>query len=145
MSHAGRALARDQMRQYADAVHDWDRAIELGPKEQQATFRIGRARSRLLAGQVAEAMAEIADLTKAAAPILDGSQNYNLACFFALASGKITDKKQEYGNRAMEWLQKAVKAGYTDAAQFKRDTDLESIREREDFKKLIAEMETAKP
>ena len=47
----------------------------------------------------------------------------------------------------MQWLHKAVKAGYKDAALMKKDTDLDALREREDFKKLLAELEkaTAKP
>ena len=34
-----------------------------------------------------------------------------------------------------------LKAGYKDAAQMKKDTDLDPLREREDFKKLQAELE----
>ena len=44
----------------------------------------------------------------------------------------------------MELLQKAVKAGYKDAAHMAKDPDLDFLRDREDFKKLLAEME-AKP
>ena len=39
---------------------------------------------------------------------------------------------------------KAVKAGYRDAAHMKKDTDLDPLREREDFKKLLAELEGKK-
>jgi hypothetical protein len=42
----------------------------------------------------------------------------------------------------MELLRQAVKAGYKDAAQMKKDTDLDPIREREEFKKLMAVSET---
>jgi hypothetical protein len=31
--------------------------------------------------------------------------------------------------------------GYKDVAHLKKDTDLDALREREDFKKLIAELE----
>ena len=41
----------------------------------------------------------------------------------------------------MQWLHKAVQVGYKDAAHMKRDTDLDPLRDREDFKKLIAELE----
>ena len=41
----------------------------------------------------------------------------------------------------MELLQKAVKAGYKDVANIVVDTDLDSLRGREDFKKLMAELE----
>jgi Tfp pilus assembly protein PilF len=50
-------------------------------------------------------------------------------------------------DRAMELLQKAVKAGYKDAAHMAKDTDLDPLRGREDFKKVLAELEgkVAKP
>ena len=41
----------------------------------------------------------------------------------------------------MEMLHKAVKAGYTDAAHMAKDKNLDPLRERDDFKKLIAELE----
>jgi hypothetical protein len=46
----------------------------------------------------------------------------------------------------MELLHKAVKAGFKDAAHMAKDTDLESLRGGEDFKRLLAELEgTKKP
>ena len=41
----------------------------------------------------------------------------------------------------MELLHKAAQAGFKDVAHMKKDTDLDPLREREDFKKLIAELE----
>ena len=41
-------------------------------------------------------------------------------------------------DRAMVWLKEAVAAGYTDAARLKRDKDLDSLRERADFRSLLA-------
>ena len=48
---------------------------------------------------------------------------------------------KEDADRAMQWLHKAVEAGYKDLANMKKDTDLDPLREREDFKKLLAELE----
>jgi serine/threonine protein kinase len=47
-------------------------------------------------------------------------------------------------DRAMAWLKQAVAAGYKDAAHLKKDDDLDSLRAREDFKKLVAELEQVK-
>jgi serine/threonine protein kinase/tetratricopeptide (TPR) repeat protein len=47
----------------------------------------------------------------------------------------------EDADRAMAWLKQAVAAGYKDAAQVRDDRDLEALRGREDFKKLLAELE----
>ena len=41
----------------------------------------------------------------------------------------------------MEWLHQAVQAGYTNAVHMRNDTDLDLLRKREDFQKLMAEME----
>jgi hypothetical protein len=41
----------------------------------------------------------------------------------------------------MELLGKARKAGFKDAAHLKQDTDLDPLREREDFQQLVAELE----
>jgi hypothetical protein len=50
--------------------------------------------------------------------------------------------KNAYADRAMELLQAAVQAGYKDAARMRVDPDLDPLREREDFKKLLADLES---
>ena len=40
---------------------------------------------------------------------------------------------------------KAVNAGYKDTAHMKKDPDLDPLRGREDFTKLMAEFEKTKP
>ncbi len=67
--------------------------------------------------------------------------HYNFACLYAMASGKGADKKQEFADRAMEMLHKAVKAGYTDAAEMAKDKDLDPLRDRADFKQLLASLQ----
>ena len=47
-------------------------------------------------------------------------------------------------DRAMQWLHRAVQAGFRDAAHMKKDTDLDALRERDDFKKLLAKLEAKK-
>ena len=51
---------------------------------------------------------------------------------------------QFYADQAMAMLRDAVAKGYKDAAHLKTDKDLDPIREREDFKKVVAELEAAK-
>jgi tetratricopeptide (TPR) repeat protein len=141
-SHWNRAEAYDALHQYAEAVQDWDRAVELSPAQEQPSFRVRRAASRVQAGQAAEAVADVAELTKLAT--WNAGQWYDFACVYALAGGKIADKKQEYADRAMQLLHQAVKAGWKDAAHMKKDTDLDSLRQREDFKKLMQALENKK-
>ena len=67
---------------------------------------------------------------------------YNIARCHALFVPKAADKGKE-AELAIEWLQKAVAAGYNNIAQIKADadTDLDALRGREDFKKLVADLE----
>ncbi len=141
--HQGRAQAYDQLHRPVEAVKDWDRAIELSPPTEQPKFRTRRATSQLQAGMVVEAMAEVAELSKI--PNGDAGQWYNFACVYAVASDKIADKKQEYADRAMEMLQQAVKAGFTGGAHMAKDTDLDPLRDREDFQKLLDSLPKPQP
>lgn len=65
---------------------------------------------------------------------------YNIACYHALMIDK-TDGRAKQADLAMDWLQQAVAAGYKNVPHMKKDTDLDPLRDREDFKKLIAELE----
>jgi tetratricopeptide (TPR) repeat protein len=138
-SYAGRAAAYYRLQKYAEAVRDWDAAIALSPPAEQPPFCAARAIWRVNAGQVAEAVAEMAELTRIPSWVAD--QWYNFACVYAVASGKTTDQKQEYADRAVDLLRQAVKAGYKDAAHLKKDADLDSLRGRDDFQRLIQELE----
>ena len=55
------------------------------------------------------------------------------------------ERRQELADRAMELLKGAVAAGWNDVAQTKQDTDLDPLRTRADFKKLLAELEQRFP
>jgi serine/threonine protein kinase/Tfp pilus assembly protein PilF len=59
---------------------------------------------------------------------------------------KLDDKQRKkaaqfYGDAAMKLLRDAVSKGFKDVSQMKKDTDLDPLRQREDFQKLVAEME----
>jgi serine/threonine protein kinase/tetratricopeptide (TPR) repeat protein len=142
-SYSNRAYAYDLSKKPAEAVEDWTEAIKITPPAQQGAFRARRANSQIQAGMVAEAVAEVAELTKF--PIWNFAQWYDFACVYALASGKEKDKQTEYADRAIELLRKAIRAGYKDVAHMKVDTDLEPLRDREDFKQLIADLEKKYP
>jgi hypothetical protein len=59
----------------------------------------------------------------------------------ALPEAKRKELAESYAQRALALLQQAVKIGYKDLALMKKDPDLESLRQREEFKKLLAELE----
>jgi tetratricopeptide (TPR) repeat protein len=68
---------------------------------------------------------------------------YNIACVHALMIPKSSDPARE-ADLAMEWLRKAVAAGYKNLAHMKQDTDLDPLRKRDDFQKLMTELEAKK-
>jgi len=85
----------------------------------------------------------------------DGNGLYNAACFRAVTSTILkadpktpavdaTRLATEEADRAMAWLHKAVAAGFKDARLVAKDTDLDALRGREDFKKVLAELEGKK-
>jgi tetratricopeptide (TPR) repeat protein len=138
-SYWNRAVSHERLGRFAEGVKDLDKAVELSPKEERLFLQALRATAKLNAGQVTEAVAEVAELRKRMG--WDAKQLYDFACVYAVASRQIMGKMPEYADVAIELLTKAVKAGYLDVAQVKKDTNLDPLREREDFKKLIAEWE----
>lgn len=142
-SHLGRARALDKFGRHADAIVDWDRAAELSPPREQRQLRAERATSLLQAGQVERAVAEVAELTKTGG--WDAEQWYDFACVYAVAGGKLKDKRDEYAGRAVELLRKAVAGGYKDHAHMAKDADLDPLRGRADFKQLAADLAKGYP
>jgi serine/threonine protein kinase len=96
--------------------------------------------------------------TEAAGVYRDGAENwekfkrtdanglYDAAAWRALtaaairASGKSPRAGQQAGDQAMAWLKQAVAAGFTDVSLIRWDKDLDDLRDRADFGKLMAEM-----
>jgi tetratricopeptide (TPR) repeat protein/tRNA A-37 threonylcarbamoyl transferase component Bud32 len=77
---------------------------------------------------------------------------YNAACYLSqcipivsqhdkLDAAQRERAVQFYGDAAMTFLRNAVSKGYKDVPHMKKDTDLDPLRQREDFQKLIAELE----
>jgi tetratricopeptide (TPR) repeat protein len=134
-SYSARATAHVMLREYTEALKDWDRAIELSPELEQPDLRASRAISRLLAGQVAAAVNEVEELRKK--PCGSPEHLYNFACIYSVASGKFGDRKEEYAGKAIQLLRQAVNAGYSDAAHIKQDSDLDPLRDRADFQQFM--------
>jgi serine/threonine protein kinase len=80
----------------------------------------------------------------------DARSLYNAGCYRAVtaamlrATGKTPDAALEAraeADRAMAWLRQAIAAGYDNVELMKKDTDLDALRDREDFQRLLAEQE----
>ncbi len=83
--------------------------------------------------------------------LTDPESLYNAACFRSVTASVVrsTDRSPDgarkadaEADRAMAWLQKAVAAGFKNAADMEKDNDLEVLRERDDFRTLTAELAT---
>jgi hypothetical protein len=80
----------------------------------------------------------------------DAGSLYDAACFRAVVAGLIraADKSDAVArqadaeaDRAMAWLKQAVAAGYNNVAHMKQDPDLDALRQRPDFRKLMSDVE----
>jgi serine/threonine-protein kinase len=137
-SYTGRALAHTQLHKHLEAIPDWNGVIELSSAEEQRPLRIARASARVRAGLVAEGVAELAEATRTGD--WPAEVWYGCACIYAIASRKSVDKKQEYADSAMELLRRAIEAGYKDVGHLTRNSELDELRGREDFKKLLSSL-----
>ncbi len=78
----------------------------------------------------------------------DNGSLYNAACFRAVTAAvqaktpgaDAARLATEDADRAMVWLPKAIAAGYKDRAHIEADKDLDALRGRADFQKLLASL-----
>jgi serine/threonine protein kinase/tetratricopeptide (TPR) repeat protein len=146
-THWGRAQVLDALKGPAAALADWDRAVELAPPADRLGVQLLRARAWARAGKVAEAVADAEALTKDAAT--PSARCCDAACVFSLASAAAQDagQREAYAGQALALFRRAQAAGFfKDRAKIerlKRDSDLKPLRQREDFRKFIAELEAA--
>ncbi len=138
--HEERARAFDGQQMYTEAAADWLKALELGAKANSKNLKASRARSLANSGLTSNGLELIADL-------IDSTHReadlwFQCACVFSIASGKEEEKKQEYADRAMQLLGKAVQSGYNNWKHLKTEIDLNPIRARDDFVNLLNELET---
>jgi hypothetical protein len=66
-----------------------------------------------------------------------------MACVCALSAGAVKEQaklQERYGARAVDLLRQAIAKGFRNVQQINKDSDLDAVRRREDFKQLIAEL-----
>lgn len=155
-----RAQALCALKRYAEALPDWDRALVLDEGPNHEELRLNRAEALARAGRHAQATAQADALAKEKG--LQAGTVYQLACIFSLSSAVVhsdtglprADREKltrEYTTRALELLARAQAAGYFQSPAaletMKKDEDLDPLRGRDDFRKLLKEWEreTASP
>jgi eukaryotic-like serine/threonine-protein kinase len=153
-SYGGQALALVQLHRDAEAVPAWDRAIELDTGKHGPVSRIHRANTLVRLGENFRALADMDRLC--AEPALPSDLLYSAAHVYALAaaasghdSGAAPREQQavreQAACQAVRVLARARQSGFFRSAAnrglLKKDKDLSALRSREDFQKLIEQIE----
>jgi len=135
---------------HADALADWQRAIELDDGDRRDGLRLKRAESLARAGRHEDAFRETKDLLELASG--NGWVLHQLAAIRALAATAVSADESlpeaqrerlagQYAEAALEALHRATAAGYFDdpaaVNDLSDDPRMESLRQREDFRPLI--------
>ncbi|HET6576118.1 MAG TPA: serine/threonine-protein kinase, partial [Fimbriiglobus sp.] len=156
-SYYGRAVAFSRLDRTNEAIPDWESALKLDDSNRRHVLQSGLAHSKLLKSRkdknAAGCLAAAAEYE--AVKGTDAGWLYDAACNRALCAAVIPDDPKtppadaaglakEQADLAMAWLHKAVAAGFSNASHMKQDKDLDALRERADFKKLLAELENKK-
>src|SRR5262249_39706501 len=132
------------LKRFPQAVSDWDRAIELDDGHNAALLRIKRAATLLNVKDHVRAAADAQAVAESAAAT---GQELFLAANVFTSCMSLADKEgpavEWYARRAVTTLRKAAARGFRNAERLKSSAELEPLRSREDFRKLIAELEAS--
>jgi tetratricopeptide (TPR) repeat protein len=145
-----RAQALAALERKQEALADYDRAIKLEDGPNHTALRLERADTLAHLGKHAEATAEADALARE--EVIEAESLYQSACIFSISSEAVhrdtkisaADRQKlsaQYAARAVELLARSHAAGYfKDPAHLqtlKKDSDLDPLRSREDFKNLF--------
>jgi tetratricopeptide (TPR) repeat protein len=145
----GRAQALGKLGRHAEAARDWKRAVELDDGSNRTLFRMKQSAALARAGDhraaikaVEEVMASPDLKGKTPAPLL-----YDAACVYAVSAAAAKDHvklRDVYASRALALLSQAQAAGFFKdpkrVENFKKNSDLDALRQRPDYQKFAAEM-----
>ena len=149
---------REAEEAYRQAQANWEKLVagfpgETGYRSQLLGILGALAENLLQQGKHAEA-AKVAEKFPGARP--KDANGYQKAAVLLARCITLADKDaqitqakrkelaQSYADRAIALLRQAVARGYQDAAQLKKDANIEPLRGRDDFRKLLAELEGKK-
>jgi tetratricopeptide (TPR) repeat protein len=141
-AHGARAEVLIRMDRHAEALEDWERALELDIGMDRLYFRMQRALTLAHLTKHAQATAEANEVVQSEK--LPNYLRYDAACVFAVASAAVRDNQklaEQYAVHAVELLRLVYQRGYKDEPDLKDDKNLDALRSRKDFQKLLAELE----
>jgi tetratricopeptide (TPR) repeat protein len=102
---------------------------------------LGRFPATVLPRAEARAILAKGEALFAAVPQPAAVDLYNLACIRARLIPLADEDHDQAVARALDSLRRAIDHGYRDYANISTDTDMEPLRQHDDFKKLMAELE----
>ncbi len=117
------------MGNYDRAVEEYSAAVQEGADGPLVHFRYGYALH--VTGHPDAALPHHVSAARIKVLALRIDALYNAACANALMGHR---------REALAYLDKAIKAGFRDTAQVRKDTDLDSLRRDSEFNRLIATM-----
>jgi eukaryotic-like serine/threonine-protein kinase len=129
------------------------RQAKFGPDHPDTLLsRINVARCLLQLGRGADAAVDCVQTAQKFEKLkrTDVASLYTAACYRALAAAALRSagnspeaakQSDSQADQAMTWLKQAVATGHMTAAKIAEDHDLDALRDRDDFKKLAAELD----
>jgi tetratricopeptide (TPR) repeat protein/tRNA A-37 threonylcarbamoyl transferase component Bud32 len=150
-AYASHSLASNDLGDYDVALAYLDRALELNLNESMKV-RLQTRRAMMLVNMGDPVKVELEVEAAAKSPSLSGDFAYDLACALSLASKFLSDQGhtdtgklediERFQARAVSLLEKSASMNFLSQPKVlehsKKDNDLDPLRDREDFKKLIA-------
>jgi tetratricopeptide (TPR) repeat protein len=154
-AHGTRAQLHEKLGQWAEAVKDWDRVVELNDAPGPWRYRLCRAVALTRAGEHARAAAEAHALETDPQVPADGQgdigQVYAWSVELARKDLKLPPAKrealaEEYAVRAVAIYSKLLAAGHfknpVTAKEFVNDQDLRVLHDRPEFQKVLMQVKS---
>jgi serine/threonine-protein kinase len=148
----GRSDALTRLNRHADAVPDWEQLVETAPPRERPGLRGQLARALAYSGNLQRAVAEAGALarTEGTPPemLYDCATVHALVCKASRPGGWVAGVVIEgHALRAVALLRQAQRGGLFRhpgvAAQLRKDPDFSALSQREDFRRLLAELDGA--
>ncbi|MFO0936354.1 MAG: serine/threonine-protein kinase [Gemmataceae bacterium] len=147
-SYIRRAFLNGQLHRLEEAIQDTSAVIDLSTPDESTFYRILRAKFRGKAGHTAASLEDVKEALKVVEQ-MPKSQQINIrvgaSCAYSMASAAVSDLKEEYAALAIENLKRSILAGFNNVEAIKTEPDMDPIRERTDFKAIMAELEAKFP
>jgi serine/threonine protein kinase/tetratricopeptide (TPR) repeat protein len=137
-----------------DSLPDWDRALGLAAENMKPAIRLPRAAALARAGEYQQAAKEVDELVAQAS---SGDALYRFASVYALSAGaaagdtkRISAERQQLAERFADQAVKLLASAFeissfktpANLKKLKTDPDLQALRDRPAFKKLLSDLES---